>query len=442
MALPSRHAQSVEQSWEGKRGQRMNGRLRCIQCPIPLRSAGRSCRGDVHVPGVLGVDLLCVHIAQVHPVRLIGELQGPLLLFPRQRFGVSLCARGLWSRGRIVDLRGVRVCRSVARPIVGTDHGQIIHGEALLACLLPGERLSKQEERHGVNRWLAERDGVHTDSVVHHALLRDLRQLTGHQVHAASGGQHDDAVSGPAKVPIHVVLVKHVESHVDRLKEVAIRGCGGLRGQVSKRPSRLCAHAAADVVHGIVSSSRGLPPHHCWEDLELLPNLPQQGGPIAPAFVGGHNLVKVSILSSRVGVVHQRRKVVRQPPAAPRLAKHLRVEAGTRPGRVTLGHAALVHKRPREEDDREGVRRLILIPSLEDLLRELHELVKVDAPTGRVLPHLHAQLDEPDDAGAAAAEHKTRLRRDEAALPRDPSCCASPARRFAAELCVGTLPAR
>ena len=71
---------------------------------------------------------------------------------------------------------------------------------------------------------LRQRHKVDSNPTVHHPLLRDLGVVWVDAKVSHPRTNYDDAVSGALQVPVHKVLVEHVERRVDGFEKVAMGG--------------------------------------------------------------------------------------------------------------------------------------------------------------------------------------------------------------------------
>ena len=86
------------------------------------------------------------------------------------------------------------------------------------------------EQRHGMQRLLADTDEVAADAAVDDPLLGDDVEVAVHLEDADAGGDDDGLLPRPVQVPVDEVLLEGVEGDVEHLEEVSLGGGGQCRG--------------------------------------------------------------------------------------------------------------------------------------------------------------------------------------------------------------------
>lgn len=78
------------------------------------------------------------------------------------------------------------------------------------------------EERHGMQRLLAQTHEIRSDTVVDHALFGDFREVFGNLENAISRRDYQAHHTGAVERSIDEMTLEHARRQVERLQEVAL----------------------------------------------------------------------------------------------------------------------------------------------------------------------------------------------------------------------------
>lgn len=81
---------------------------------------------------------------------------------------------------------------------------------------------SDLEEGHSMERLLANTDQVTPHPVVNYPLHRDVGKLSVNLKNTDAGSYHNGELTRPVKAPVHVMLLKDIERHIEDFQEVSL----------------------------------------------------------------------------------------------------------------------------------------------------------------------------------------------------------------------------